>query len=231
MSSGWRAGSGEHPEVVMLVGAPVVHLRGAGVMPVESPCRALGPAPAIDVPEADDPLLRKIRSARRVPIETIVKMPIAIPPASMAIPMIAYIPIMTAAPPVRHPRARRCPQPAGPRGVRSRSGHGTTYRTSGRTGTGAAGAYRLPRSPPPGRFLSAGGLAPDRWPRRRPRPAAAPTPRRGQRWGFAGRREKQEAGLTPDRAGWAGQADGAPHIWPVIKREGCIRKNKGALPR
>src|SRR5690242_1975118 len=57
MSLGWRAASGEHPEVVMLVGAPVVHLRGAGVMPVEGPCRALGPARAVDVPEADDPLL------------------------------------------------------------------------------------------------------------------------------------------------------------------------------
>jgi len=44
--------------------------------------------------------------------------------------------------------------------------------------------------------------------------------RREQRWGFAGRREKQEAGLTPDRAGWPGQADGAPHIWPVIKKGG-----------
>jgi len=47
-----------------------------------------------------------------------------------------------------------------------------------------------------------------------------PAARREQRQGFAGRREKQEAGLTPDRAGWAGQADGAPHIWPVTKRGG-----------
>src|SRR5437764_15358385 len=57
MSLGWRAAAGEHPEVVTLVGAPVVHLRGTGVVPVESPCRALGPARAVDVPEGDDPLL------------------------------------------------------------------------------------------------------------------------------------------------------------------------------
>src|SRR5690242_9831783 len=57
MSLGWRAAPGEHAEVVALVGAPVVHLRGSGVMRVEGPCRALGPARAAHVHEADDPLL------------------------------------------------------------------------------------------------------------------------------------------------------------------------------
>jgi hypothetical protein len=57
-----------------------------------------------------------------------------------------------------------------------------------------------------------------------------PAAGREQRWGFAGRREKQEAGLTPDRAGWPGHADGAPHIWPVIKKGGLSARTKAPYP-
>jgi hypothetical protein len=100
-------------------------------------------------------------------------------------------------------------------------GHGATLRTLACTGTGTSGA--LPalrvssggavlagREPGPGRVAMASIAS-------RGGTSAA---RREQRWGLVGRREKQEAGLTPDRAGWPGHADGAPHIWPVIKKGG-----------
>ena len=89
------------------------------------------------------------------------------------------------------------------------TGTGTTGALPARR-VSSGGAVLAGREPGPGRVATASIAS----------RGGTPAARREQRWGIAGRREKQEAGLTPDRAGWPGHADGAPHIWPVIKKGG-----------
>jgi hypothetical protein len=124
-------------------------------------------------------------------------------------------------------------RPAGPG---RRPGHGTAFRSLGRTGTGAGGPVPALRVSPAGAVFACGEPCPGEV-------AAAPIVPRGdtlaarhrQRRGFAGHREKQEAGLAPDRSGPAPHAGRAPHlpsrasgrprrtehlIWPAIKRGG-----------
>jgi hypothetical protein len=99
------------------------------------------------------------------------------------------------------------------------------------SGPGTLVRYRLSRSPRRAVLASrepgpgAGGCGTERVPRRHP--AARHEPR----WGFAGRHEKQEAGLTRDRVrrGRASRRS-TPYLAGHKERRAIPRKNKNALP-